>query len=837
MADLKLATRTFTKTPFITAVAVLSLALGIGANTAIYSLFDQMLLRPLPVQEPDRLVNLSAPGPMPGSQSCNQAGGCDAAFSYDMFRDLEKADGPFSGVAAHRLFSANLSFDGKTLSASGLLVSGSYFPVLGVQPALGRLFGVADDKNIGENPVVVLSYNYWENRLGRDPAVLNRPLIVNGKSMTVVGVAARGFTGTTLGAEPDVFVPLTMRAAMEPWFEGQFDNRRSYWAYVFARLEPGVTVERAAEQINTTYHGIINEVEAPLQTNMSEATLARFKEKKLLLEPGYRGQSNIHHEAKTPLTMLFSITGVVLLIACANIANLLLARGAGRNQEMAIRSSLGASRGHLLGQLLTESLLLALMGGAASLLVARWTLKLIASLMPPDALGAVSFHVDASMVLFSGLLALGTGFLFGLFPALHASRTDLASVIKSSSGQPSGARAAARFRTSLVTAQIALSMALLVAAGLFIRSLVNVSRVDLGLDTSDVVVFGIAPVLNGYKPEESLALFRDAETQLAAIPGVTGVSAALVPVLGGSSWGNDVAVEGFEGGPDVDQNARYNEVGPGYFATLGMPLLGGREFDEADVVGAPKVAVVNEAFARKFGLDPRQAVGKWMSENRRAGADELDIQIVGVVQDAKYNDVKQEVPPLFFRPYRQDENTLGFITIYVRSSLESEQILKAIPPVIKGLDPNLPIDNLKTLDQQVKDNVFVDRMISTLSAAFAVLATLLAAVGLYGVLAYTVAQRTREIGLRMALGAGADRVRSMVLKQVTRMLVVGGVIGVGAALLLGRAAQSLLFGLEGNDPWVVAAVSVVLAVVALGAGYLPALRASRVDPMQALRYE
>jgi predicted permease len=349
-------------------------------------------------------------------------------------------------------------------------------------------------------------------------------------------------------------------------------------------------------------------------------------------------------------------------------------------------------------------------------------------------------------------------------------------------------------------------------------------------------VFGISPVLNGYKPEESAALFQQAEAELAAVPGVTGVSTALVPVLGGSSWGNDVAVEGFQGGPDVDQGSRFNEVGPHYFSTLGMPLLGGREFDESDVKGSPKVAVINEAFARKFGLDPRQAVGKFMSENRNATGDKLDIQIVGVVQDAKYNDVKEEVPPLFFRPYRQDES-LGFINFYVRTSLEPDQILKAIPPVIKKLDPNLPIQDLKTLDQQVKDNVFVDRMISTLAAMFAGLATLLAAVGLYGVLAYTVAQRTREIGLRMALGAGAQNVRGMVLRQVAKMLVIGGIIGVVAALLLGKAAQSLLFGLQGNDPWVVASVAVALAVIALTAGYLPALRASRVDPMEALRYE
>ncbi|MDP2954920.1 MAG: ABC transporter permease [Longimicrobiales bacterium] len=835
MAGLKLAVRTLTKSPFITAVAVLSLALGIGANAAIFSLFDQLLLRSLPVQEPDRLVNLSAPGPKPGSQSCNQAGDCEAVFSYAMFLDLEKASGPFAGVAAHRLFGANLAFEGQTLSAEGVLVSGSYFPLLGVQPALGRVFGVADDQNVGEHSVVVLSYNYWESRLGKDPSVLNRTLIINGRPMTVVGVAARGFDGTTLGSRPDVFVPLTMRGFMEQGFD-RWDNRRTYWAYLFARLKPGVPLEQASEEINTVYTGIVSDVEVPLQEGMSEATLARFRSKQLLLERGYRGQSSVHREAETPLNILFGITGVVLLIACANIANLLLARGAGRSHEMAIRGSLGAARGQLMGQLLTESVLLAMLGGVASLFVARWTLGLIGSLLPPDATSTLRLELSPEVIAFTGLLALGTGFLFGLYPALHASRTDLVSMLKSATGQPSGARSAARFRTSLVTAQIALSMALLVAAGLFIKSLVNVSRVDLGLDTSGIVVFGVSPVLNGYEPERTQALFQQAEAELAALPGVTGVTAALVPVLGGSSWGTDVAVEGFEGGPDIDSNARYNEVGPAYFSTLGIPLMGGREFDPSDGQGAPKVAIINESFARKFNLDPRQAVGKFMSNNSSAEAEDLDIQIIGVVQDAKYNDVKEEVPPLFFVPYRQDED-LGWINFYVRTSLPAGQLLGAIPDVFRRLDPNLPLEDLKTLDQQVRENVFLDRMISTLSAAFAALATLLAAVGLYGVLAFTVAQRTREFGVRMALGAGADRVRGMVLQQVTKMFVVGGLIGVFAALALGRAAQSLLFGLEGSDPWVVVVVAILLGAVALGAGYVPAMRASRTDPMQALRYE
>ncbi|HSG07395.1 MAG TPA: ABC transporter permease [Longimicrobiales bacterium] len=837
MIDLRRAMRTLTKTPFVTAVAVLSLALGIGANAAIFSLFDQMLLRPLPVRAPDQLVNLVAPGPKPGAQSCNQAGDCDATLSYAMFRDLEQAGGPFAGVAAHRSFGANLAFEDQTLSASGMLVSGSYFPLLGVNPALGRVFGVSDDENIGEHSVVVLSYNYWENRLGKDPAILNQTLIVNGHPLTVVGVAAKNFVGTTLGVMPDVFVPLTMRAVMEPYFrDAGFENRQSYWTYVFARLKPGVTIEKAAQDINTVYAGIINEVEAPLQEGMSDATMTRFKEKRLQLEAGHRGQSSLHREARTPLNILFGITGVVLLIACANIANLLLARGAGRSQEMAIRGSLGASRTHLVGQLLTESVLLAILGGVASLVVARWTLAGITSMMPADVVASMQLQLSPTVAAFAGALALGTGLLFGFYPALHASRADLVTMLKASAGQPSGAKAAARFRASLVTAQIALSMALLVAAGLFIKSLVNVSRVDLGLETRNIVAFGISPLLNGYEAERSLALFQQAEEELAAIPGVTLVSAALVPVLGGSSWGTNVAVEGFQRGPDTDTNANFNQVGPQYLATLGMPLLAGREFDQADAEGAPKVAIINEAFARKFNLDPHQAVGKFMSAGIGPNDDELDTQIVGVMRDAKYNDVKQAVPPVFFTPYRQGQ-TAGFINFYVRTSLETDQLLKAIPEVVRRIDPNLPVEDLKTLDRQVRENTFADRLISTLAAAFAGIATLLAAVGLYGVLAYTVAQRTREIGLRMALGAAAGQVRGMVLKQVTLMLVVGGVIGVVAALALGKAAQALLFGMEGNDPWVVTTVAVLLGAIALGAGYLPARRASMVDPMLALRQD
>ena len=534
-------------------------------------------------------------------------------------------------------------------------------------------------------------------------------------------------------------------------------------------------------------------------------------------------------EARGPLTLLLGVTGLVLLIACANIANLLLARAASRASEMAVRLSLGASRWQLVTQLLTESLVLAVLGGVAGLLVARWTLDLIVSILPDDAQQFIQLSLDAEVLLFAAALTIGTGLLFGLFPAIHSTRPDLSAALKGQSGKATGTKAAARFRTSLATTQIALSMALLVAAGLFTRSLFNISRVDLGLKIDNLVTFGISPELNGYTPERSLALFERLEDELAAVPGVTSVTSSLVPALGGSNWGSSVQVQGFKSGPDIDNDARYNEVSAGYFKTMGVPLIAGREFTRADSLKAPKVAIVNEEFAKKFNLG-REAVGKLMGSGPD---DKLDTEIVGLVQNAKYSEVKDKIPPLFFRPYAQDDG-VGSVSVYVRTALDPEEFLATLPRVVARLDPNLPLENLRTMPQQVRQNVFLDRFISLLSAAFACLATLLAAIGLYGVLAYTVAQRTREIGLRMALGAAPSRVRGMVLRQVAVMTLVGGVIGLGGAVWLARLAESLLYELKGHDPLVLVGAAIVLSIVALIAGFIPAHRASQVEPMHAL---
>jgi len=834
MAGLKFALRTLLKSPFVTVIAVLSLALGIGANAAIFSLFEQIMLRGLSVEEPDRLVNLSAPGPKYGSTSCNEAGSCEDVFSYAMFRDLERDGAGFEAIAAHRLFGANFSLEGQTTSGAGMLVSGGYFETLGVRPALGRLLGPGDDEQIGGHFVAVLSHRYWANDLGADRGVLNRTIVVNGQPLTVVGVAQPGFDGTTFGAQPRVFVPLTMTHLLIPGWD-RYERRTAYFFYLFGRLRDGSAMERALATANGLYSSIISEVEVPLQESMSQQDMERFRAKQILGTPGRRGQSNINIEARAPLILLGIITAFVLLIACANIANLLLARGASRGQEMALRSALGGGRGQLLAQLLTESMLLAALGGIASLFVAHWTLNLIVSFLPPDAAGVFVQTVEPRAVLFTAVVAIATGFVFGLYPAMHATRSDLIGVLRASTGQSGGGRRALRYRTALVTFQFALSLSLLAGAGLFLRSLVNVSRVDLGIQTDNVATFSLSPSLNGYENETSIDLFRRTMEALAAVPGVSTTSAAMVPALGGSSWGTSVTVEGFLWEPGVDAGSRYNAVGPRYFSTLGMPLLAGREFTESDVDGAPLVAVVNEAFTRKFGLDGRNALGTYMAINS-SDADELDIQIVGLVQDAAYSDVKDPVPPLFFLPYAQAGDVPG-MTFYARTAVDPSQVMSAVSELVAAIDPNLPVNEIKTLQTQIEESVFLDRMISVLTAAFASLATLLAGVGLYGVLAYTVAQRTREIGVRMALGAEGSRVRRMVLGQVGRLALVGGVLGLAGAYLLSRVSQSLLFEVQGTDPWVLAGVAAVLALVALGAGYVPALRASRVDPMVALRYE
>lgn len=831
--DLKMAFRTLAKDPFVTLVAVISLALGIGANAAIFSLFEEVVLRPLPVPEAERLVFFDAPGPKQGSTSCNEAGSCDAVFSQPMFRDLQAADpSPFTGIAAFYHQGVNLAAGDETIRATANFVSGSYFPVLGLSAAAGRLLGPADDRTPGAHPVAVLSHEYWSGRLASDPSVIGSTVTVNGEPLTVVGVAPEGFRGTTVAVRPELYVPITMRAAVDDGYSG-IQSRMVHATYLFGRLKPGIEAARAREQITAAYRRVLSEIEAPLHEGMTAETLERFRQKEILLVEGSRGRSDIRDEAGTPLALLLGVAGLVLLIACANIANLLLARSASRKQEMAIRGALGAGRLRILGQVLTEAMVLAALGGVASLVVGSWTLDLMASNMPPAAVDGLEFRLDGSAVLFAVAVALGAGVLFGAYPAFFAARKGQAATLRSGGGHASDGKGASRFRSFLITAQIALCIALLVDAGLFIRSLVNISQVDLGVRTEGVITFGIAPGRNGYGPEEQRALFDRTRDALGSQPGVTAVSASRVPILAGSRSRTTVSVEGYEPAPDEQTFADVNWLGPGFFETLGVPLLAGREFSESDTRDAPPVAVVNEAFLARYGLEGAGAVGRRMGFGRST---ELDYEIVGLVPDTKYSDVKDQVQPMVYIPYRQREN-VETLTYYARIAGDPGPLLAAIRPLLRDLDPNLPVEELKTLERQVEETVVTDRVMGGFSAALAILATILSAVGLYGVLAYTVAQRTREIGVRMALGAGRGRILGLVLGRVSRQMLVGGAVGLAFAFLLGRAVQSLLYQVEGVDPVAVVSALVLLTLVALLAAYVPALRANRVDPVEALRWE
>jgi predicted permease len=835
--QLKHALRQLRLRPGLSVVVILMLALGIGATTAMFSLYHQILVRPLPAPEPDRLVNLAAPGPgkVGGRYRDLAIGDFEAQFTYAMFRDLEKGQKVFTGIAGHTDFVANLSYHERPIYSRGALVSGSYFGVLNLRPALGRLIGLDDEPRIGESAVVVLSYDYWQRQFGGDPKVVGETLTVNGQQLEIIGVAPAGFTGTILGTRMDVFVPLTLRWLMIPtlgYTGKEQDERFGYWLYLFARLAPGVTQERASAQLNGLYRGILNDVEAPMlgTAQLPAGTLDQFRARQVALSSGARGQSPIPGTAARPLELLLGVTVLVLLIVCVNIANLLLARGASRTGEMAIRASMGAGRGRLVRQMLAESSVLIAIGGIGSLFVAAFIVNLVGSMLPSNV--SLAPKLSSAAMLFAGGVSLATVLVFGLAPALHVSAANPAQAMNAHATRSLGGRAATRFRAVLTTAQIAFSMVLLVLAGLFTRSLMNVGRQDFGVDVDSLVSFSITAQLNGYDPGKRAAIYDRLEESFAAQPGVRGVGTTAIPLFYDFSLQAPFSVEGFDASPDVDTSTPWTAVGSGYFDALGVPLRAGRGFTDRDADNAPRVAIVNESFARKFGLE--SPIGKRLEFGRTTN---YGIEIVGVVADAKHASVKGAAPALIYFPRRQMAGVFQSMWVYVRGSIDSDVLRAMVPRVIADIDPNLPIVALQTMRERVNDNVYIDRLLSMLSAAFAALATLLAGIGLYGVLAYNVTQRTRELGLRLALGASPGKLQAMVLRQVGVMALIGATLGLVVALALGRVAEAVLFGLSGHDPVVVTVAVVVLGAVVVAASWLPAWRASSIAPTEALRYE
>ncbi|HZF27643.1 MAG TPA: ABC transporter permease [Gammaproteobacteria bacterium] len=822
IADAGYAFRTLRRQPTFTVVAVLTLALGIGVNVALFSLFQQLLQRPLPVADPDRLVNLNDPGPKivgrsQASTASSVSGGADTVFSYPTFRDLERAQETLVELAAHRFFEASLSTGERARLATGVFVSGSYFSVLGLQPVLGRLLGPEDDRVDGLAESVVLAHAYWQSELGGDPAVLGRALIVNGKPLTIVGVAPPGFDGTTVASHASVFVPITSDAgALIP----NHDNRLLYWVHLFARLEPGVSREEAAAAINPLYRAIVDEVEAPLLTNVDEHDLESFRTRALVLEPGARGQTHSRTlvPARNSLEMLLAVCGAVLLLCCTNVAGLMMVRGAARSGEMAVRASMGATRHRIASLLLAESLALALPAALLSLPVALLTLRGIASGVP----GIPTTGFDVELGVAAMLVAVGAAVVsalaFGLFPLRDLIRTEPGKALQAYGARQTSSHGVMRFRMTLATVQIALSMALLAMTGVFARTLANIADIDLGLDVDSVVMFSISPLATtGYSPEASARVFDRLDEELRAIPGVSSVASSTVPVLSVGGWEGRVAVEGLETEP-LDISTDF--VSSDFFEMFGIGLLAGRGFSAADT--SQQVAIVNQRFAERLGLG-RSVIG------RRIG--DINAEIVGMVADAQFGKVTGDIGPRVFRPISHG------LTFYVRSARPPADLMKAVREAVVRVDPNLAITRLATMEQQFLENIGTERFVARMSSAFAVLATVLAALGIYGVLAFAVAQRSREIGLRFALGAPASRIRGMVVRQVATMAVTGLALGVVAVVLLGRAAQGLLFGVGTADPAALAGAAIVLTAVMLGAAYIPARRASRVDPMTVLRYE
>ena len=829
--DVRYAIRMFRRSPGFTAVAVLTLALGIGSNAAVFSMFDRVLLQPLRVVEPDRLVNLAAPGPKPGPKYCGGVmGDCDGTFSYPMFRDLEQAQHDFVGLAAHRDFEATLGHLGQAVTGAGLFVSGQYFSTLGVRPVFGRLLGPDDDRTVGAADVAVLSYRFWRNRTGARAEAVGTTISVNGTPMTIVGVAEPGFEGTTRGFSADVFVPVTMRWRLQPWPSGAPDNRRAYWLYLFARLKPGVTLEQARVSLDPTYRAIINGVEAPLQEGLTDQTMRQFKTRTLRIEPGSRGQSGLLTDVRPAFILVLAVTGLMLIITCLNVANLLLTHTAPRAKEVATRLSLGATRARLVAQLLTECLVLAIAGACVSFAVTRATLWLLRPLLPPEL--PLHFDLDTTFVAATAMLALAVTLAIGLLPALHAVRHSVVSALKNHADQRGGGRTAARFRTTLATIQVGVSMVLVVLALLFTRSLANITRVDPVVQPDGLVMFSVAPQRSGYTPARAATLFQQLREELAALPGVSAVSSSTTPLLADNERVTSVFVERVDATPATDNSSRYDEVGDGYFRTLGIPLMAGREFTASDSVNAPNVAIVNEQFVRKFGLE-RAAVGRRMSVETPT----LDTEIVGVVKNFPHSSFRDAAAPMYFVPFRQGTKRPGFMIFFVRTSLGTDQLMGDIRSAVFRLDRNLPIETARTMHDTIRGATGRERLMGVMIGAFAVLALLVAAVGLYGVLAYTVSQRTAEIGLRMALGATRTTVRWMVLRHMTVISVGGGALGMTAALVLGQAAQTMLFGLKAHDPSVLAAATLVLLAVATLAAVIPADRAARIDPNRALKYE
>jgi predicted permease len=817
--DIRYAARLLTRSLSFTALAVLALALGIGANTAIFSLVNAVLLRPLPgVQDPSQLVSFER----------LQRGRNYYNFAYPDYLDYRDQSRSFTGLAAH--VATPLSFTASTTERlRGDLVTGNYFHLLGVKPALGRLLQPDDDVTVGAHPVAVVSYGLWQRAFGSDPNIVGQSIKLNGHDFTVVGVASRDFGGTSTGASFDVWLPMAMQPQAIPRMSpGVLQDRSAGWIGIFGRLKAGVRLEQAQAEMNT------------IAGRLAQAYPATNEDRSASLLAGVGLISADRASLSRFLGMLLAAVALLLLIACCNVANLLMVRATSRRREIAVRLALGASRSRLVRQLLTEGVMLSLLAGALGMMLAPWTADLILAFQQPAyGLRGLDSGLDYRVLGFTLGLSLLTGILFGLAPALAASKPDLVTSLKD--GTPAGSFRRSRLQNLLVASQVALSLVLLIGAGLAVRTMDKVLAIDRGFDTDDRLLMSLDLSIQGYTQEAGNSFYQQLIKQLESIPGV--VSASFAKTVPPNDWSDSMSVfyegqeptqEELRGSQELGIRTDANRVAPRYFQTLGIPLLEGRDFTEADREGAPVVAIINEKLAERL-WPGESAVGKRLAAPFLSGPHRPPVEIVGVAKDTRYRTLLAEAPPILYLPVLQAYD--GRTTLVIHTAGEPARLIETIRGEVARVDKNLPLFAVKSMSEQVAVTLWQQRMAAGLIGIFGVLALALAAIGLYGVMSHAVAQRTHEIGIRMALGADHRAVVGLVVKQGLRVAVTGLLLGIVAALALTRLMTSLLYEVSTTDPMTFIVASALLMAVALLASYIPARRAARVEPLAALRHE